>query len=237
MNLKKILISALAVAVAVPVMSAASFAAEDTSAWQVAACAYDDSWDGWDFVTAEAGTLTLETTVGALKEKIGVADDSFGGVAVQAFGGKVGEELEYTITIGNVVKESGKSAFSEENGNIAAIKTQYATALNWGTYEFSDDDAVVVTITPVGGVDEPADDPAEPEDNTPDVTPDDGTEAGEATPDEPTSEPEPESAPAPDPAPSNGGAEADKNVGTGVVLFAAPAIAAAAGVVVFKKRK
>lgn len=51
---------------------------------------------------------------------------------------------------------------------------------------------------------------------------------------EPQPEPEPEPEPEPQPEPTP---DPDKNVGTGVVLFAVPALAAAAGVLVFKKRK
>ena len=247
MNLKKILASVAAAAMAVSGMTVASFAV-DTSAWRVVACVYDGGWDGWKFVESEAGVLTLETTVADLKAKHSAAEGNLGGVAVQVWGGEVGEELEYTVTIGTAVNESGTAAFEKGSGDNSATVGQYSTALNGGAYEFADEDAVVVTVTPVGGVDdepatddEPAEDPAEPEDNTTDVTSDDGTEDVGAAPDE--TDPD-RSAPVTDPdAPANGGTdgagatEPKDNPGTGVVLFAAPAIAAAAGVVVFKKRK
>lgn len=239
MNLKKILISALAAAVAVPVMSAASFAAEDTSAWQVAACAYDDSWDGWDFVTAEAGTLTLETTVGALREKGSISEENLGGVAVQVWGGAVGAKVEYTVTIGTAVSDSGTASFEQGSGNTAAIVGQYSTELTGGTYEFDDSDSVVVTVAAVEGDtdDEPStgDEPATGDEPTTDDEPTTGDEP--TTDDSSTTDKEPEtSGDVNNESGSGTTADPDKTPATGVILLAAPAIAAAAGIALFRKR-
>lgn len=181
MNLKKILAGAAAAALAATSLVMPASAAADTSTWVVAACAFTADWQGWKFIESEPDVLTLETTVGDLKAKDNIADDNFGGINVQSWGGPVGAEIEYTVTIGTAVSDSGKAAYEQGDGNTAAFLGQYQTSLAWGNYEFNDSDAIVVTIVPVDdGTDEPETttefEATEPEETEPEETEPAGTE-------------------------------------------------------------